>query len=133
MKKQFDDKVIYDEIKQKDSIFQGHKFEGTVLKGHKAIVMPSHYIRIYGQEWNRINAPVEFDRTFNIGDMCEYDSYNLIYIGKILAIGPQTITVERKDTGRKPCRLSIEEFSYKNWDFDAVKIAKENHATSMCI
>lgn len=133
MKAQFDGKVIYDEIRSKNSIYQGRKFEGQVLKGHKAIVMPGYYIRIYGQEWNHRNAPVDFDRTFNIGDTVEYDSYNLKYTGKILAIGPQTITIERKDTGRSPCRLSIYSFSLRNWDFDAQKIAKDNFETMVTL
>ena len=132
MKKQFDGKVIYDEIRSKDHIIYGTKHEGTILQGAKAIVMPGHYIRIYGQSWSR-REPVDFDKIFNIGDTAEYDSYNLKYTGKILAIGEKTITIERSDTGHGPCRLSIYSFSLKNWDFDAVKIAKNNFETMVTL
>lgn len=121
------------EIKSKDSIWQGRKFEGQILRGHKADIEPTKYIRIYGQEWNHINAPVDFDRTFKIGDEAEYDSYNLKYTGKIVAIGEKTITIDASDTGKKTVRLDIYEFSWRNWDFNSAKIFRQNSETMMTL
>ncbi len=126
MTKQTNGTIVYEVIKQKDYVRFGRKYEGQILQGHKAIIMPGHYITIYGQEWNVKDAPRNFEKTFYIGDYAEYDSYNLTYTGKILAIGAKTITIGRKDTGYNPCRLSVYEFSWRNWGFDAVKIVKDN-------
>jgi len=131
--KQFNGTIVYEVIKSKDRVCHGQKYEGSELKGHKAVIMPGEYIQIYGQEWNHIHAPVDFDRTFNIGDEAEYDSYNLKYTGKIVAIGVKTITINAGDTGKGNVRLSIYDFSWRNWDFDAVKIAKDNFETMITL
>lgn len=71
--------IKIEEIRNKDHVIFGKKHEGSILKGHKAEIEPKKFIRIYGQEWNHRDAPVNFDKTFKIGDWAEYDSYNLIY------------------------------------------------------
>lgn len=69
-----------------------------------------------------VTEPV--DRTFRIGDVAEYDSYNLRYCGTIVSIGDKTVTI-RDDHGRSH-RLKFEEFAWRNYDFDAAKIAASN-------
>ena len=123
--------IVINEIKDRDSITFGRKYEGQVLRGHMAEIEPKQYIRIYGQEWNHKDAPLHFDKTFRIGDEAEYHSYNLIYTGTITAIGPKTIEITAYGTKRH--RLTIYNFSWRNWDFDSVKIAKENFNEMQCI
>ncbi len=89
-------------------------------------IAPKKSIRLYGTQINQITGPLEFDKTFNIGDQAEYDSYNLSYTGEIVTIGAKTITVE--DHGEKH-RLDLHTFSWRNWDFDAQRIFENNMDT----
>jgi len=127
--KQFNGTIYYAEIRSKTGKRHGLEYGGNVLKGHKAIIMPNEYINIYGQEWNHIHAPVDFNKTFNIGDSAEYHSYNLKYVGKITAIKEKYIEIETMY--KEKTRLSIYEFSWRNWDFDAIKTAEYNAEESM--
>lgn len=70
--------------------------------------------------------------TFNIGDMAEYDSYNLSYLGKIVGISEKTVTIlpEGYSSTR---RLKLVEFCFRNWDFNLEKISARNHEELMCI
>lgn len=67
---------------------------------------------------------------FSIGSKCEVGSYNLIYVGTIVAIGPKTVTMD--DHGRK-IRWSHEKFIRTNHDFDLKRIQKHNSIESMNI
>jgi len=127
--------IKLDEIKNKTRTRYGVKYEGNVIKGHKAEIAPGQYVRLYGQEWNHINAPVDFDKTFKIGDEAEYDSYNLKYTGKIISIGPGTVTIEAYPDSNlsKKYRLNIYTFSWRNWDFNSKKTAEYNSEEMMCI
>lgn len=95
-----------------------------------ADVTPKQSIRIYGDGGpsglNDERRP--FDKTFKIGDWAVYDSYNFSYTGKITAIGEKTVTIQPyPDSKQKHAqrRLSLYEFSWRNWNYDAAKIAKE--------
>lgn len=123
--------IKYDIIKSKDHVTFGRKCWGEVLKGHKAEIEPTKSIRIYGQEWNHENAPVDFDLTFTIGDEAVYESFNLIYTGTIIAIGAKTVTVQAHR--HKNRRLSVYDFSWRNWDFNSAKIGEQNSETMMYI
>lgn len=92
----------------------------------------------------------ELKNTFKVGDEAEYDSYNLRYTGTIEAItekgvtiwtgkvrrngglymGPSTVTEGCK---KHIVRLDLNAFCWRNYDFDAVKVAAENHETMMHI
>jgi hypothetical protein len=100
-----------------------YTFDGQILDGCSADVEPGVSIRIFGTYANHVDGPQPFDRTFKLGDECEYDSYNLRYTGRIVGIGPRSIVVE--DRGRRR-RLTIYAFTWRNWDFDSVAIAKHN-------
>uniref|UniRef100_A0A6M3L970 Uncharacterized protein n=1 Tax=viral metagenome TaxID=1070528 RepID=A0A6M3L970_9ZZZZ len=121
--KQFNGVIHYEEIKSKDRVSYGVKYPGQAIKGHKADIMPDNYILIYGMEFNHVNGPVTFNKTFNIGDNAEYDSYNLSYVGKITAIKAKYIEITAYGTTKH--RLDIYSFSWRNWDFDLEKIRKE--------
>jgi hypothetical protein len=66
---------------------------------------------------------------FEIGDPAEYDSYNLKYTGKIVSITDKTVTILPKYENRKR-RLKIEDFAWRNYDFNAERVAAENYETS---
>ena|SRR3972149_2912434 len=95
------------------------------LEGCSAEIIRGHSIRIHGSYHGR-----SFDRTFNIGDMAEYDSYNLHYYGPIVSIGSKTVTIiDRNDVMRPDCRkhqLSLYQFTFRNHDFDHEVMGRKN-------
>jgi hypothetical protein len=74
------------------------------------------------------NGEVKICKNFLVGDVAEYDSYNLVYTGTIKKITEKSVTiVERCGTVH---RLSMNEFCWRNYNFDAVRVADENQKTS---
>jgi hypothetical protein len=90
---------------------------------YHADIIPKKSIRLYGTYLNNVNGPVDFDKTFNIGDQAEYDSYNLNYTGEIVAITLKTVTIADQYESR---RLDLHTFAWRNWDFDAQRIFEAN-------
>jgi hypothetical protein len=85
-------------------------------------VIAGKSVRLYGVEKNvyvkdengkRVPGEKTYDMTFEVGDEAEYDSYNLSYIGTIVAIGAKTVTI-RPGKGERTRRLSLKEFSWRN-------------------
>lgn len=101
-----------------------------VEAGHHVVVRPGLSIRVWGVDHNRVGGPVEYDRTFEIGDTVAMDSWNLVYMGQIERIGAKTVTI-RGDLGVK--RLSLEKFSWRNRHFDVETAARRNHEESYFI
>jgi hypothetical protein len=93
-------------------------------------IEPGVSIRLYGLERNHRKEPFTYERTFKLGDVAEYDSYNLSYLGVIAAIGERTVTLEAH--GRRH-RLSIFDFSWRNRHLDLEATAKRNLDTMQCI
>jgi hypothetical protein len=109
-------------------------------------IEPRQSIRLYGAYKNhceysnnpdgthtRIDQPKPFDITFKIGDVAEYDSYNLKYLGKIVAIGEKTITIDPGYNWEGKKRLDLWHFAWRNWDFDINKIREYNAEERMYI
>lgn len=92
--------------------------------GMNVELMPGHWIRLFGVDHNRISGPLNYDKTFKVGDYAEYDSYNLKYTGRIVAIGKKTVTIE--DMYKKNRRLTLYEFTWRNRDYDEKEIADHN-------
>lgn len=101
----------------------------------KVEIVPGESIRIAGSGTEKYGPLVDgkreiikpdFDRTFKLGDEVEYGSYNLKYTGPIVAIGPKTVTVDCHGTGERKKRLSLRDFIWRNWDFDAAETAAYN-------
>ena len=67
-------------------------------------------------------------RSFNIGDQAIYDSWNLYYTGSITNITDKTVTFKRPGYDQRK-RITITEFAWRNYDFDAQRIAEENAET----
>ena len=93
---------------------------------YHADIAPKKSIRLYGTQINHLPGPVDFDKTFNIGDQAEYASYNLDYTGEIVAIGAKTIIIE--DHGEKH-RLDLHTFAWRNWNFNVQVIFDNNMDT----
>jgi hypothetical protein len=66
--------------------------------------------------------------TFLLGDTAEYDSYNLIYTGRITKITDKIVQVTAYPGTQNERRynLSLYEFCYKNYNFNAEQVAKHN-------
>lgn len=97
-----------------------------------ADVEKNQSIRIYGTYGQR--EAVAFDRTFKIGDKVEYDSYNLIYTGEIVAIGEKTVKIHKGNyQPEHNVVLDLFWFVNKNWGFDLERIGKHNREELMCI
>lgn len=68
-----------------------------------------------------------------VGDEAEYGSYNLSYTGTITKITEKCVTIVAYpgSSMARPHRLSLEEFCWRNFDFDAVETARRNHEEMM--
>lgn len=66
-------------------------------------------------------------RTFELGDVAEYDSFNLHYTAPIKSISAKTITFDLRHGKTK--RLKPQEFAWRNWNFDAEQVRIENSET----
>lgn len=98
---------------------------------YNADIEKNKSIRIYGTIKNA-REPYEFSKTFKIGDLAEYDSYNLKYLGTIVAIGEKTVSI-KEEYGKRIHRLKLWEFSWRNYDFDIGRVRKDNAEESMYI
>jgi hypothetical protein len=93
------------------------KIEVTIVKG-KSITLNSN--------------DGEIINVFKIGDIAEEDSFNLRYVGTIENITEKTVVIAKRYGGSKR-RMKIEEFAWRNYDFDAAETAEKNAETSMYI
>ena len=65
-------------------------------------------------------------RIFKVGDVAEYDSYNLSYTGVITKITDKTVTIKKYENSDTVKRLDLETFAWRNYDFDAAETARKN-------
>ena len=68
--------------------------------------------------------------TLKVGDTCEQDSYNLSYHGTIIKITEKAIHVQ-KEYGGGVKRMSLYEFCWRNFDFDAAESTRKNYEEMM--
>jgi len=110
--------------------------------GHHAEILPGQWIRLFGEtvkvsykgvpgQWTRVEEVVPYSKTFKIGDLAEFDSFNLSYVARITSITEKTVTFEDDCQGVK--RLSIYEFDWRNYDFDLEATRERNAQESQCI
>lgn len=121
MKKQIEN-IQPKQYKRRGIVYQSTNTQGT----YHAEIENGKSIRIFGVCTNHVNGPQQFDRVFKIGDHAEYDSYNLKYNGKIIAIGNKTVTIKHYETSDRVTRLDVYEFVDRNWDFNLQKSEREN-------
>ena len=94
-------------------------------------VEPKKSIRLYGTYYN-MQPPCAYDITFKIGDKAEWGSYNLTYTGTIVSIGEKTVTIQHKVFTERT-RLDFAEFAWRNFNFNAEKISRENAKEMVCL
>lgn len=70
-----------------------------------------------------------FSKTFKVGDLAEYDSYNYSYVGKIKQITDKTVTIikDYRNGQSETKRLKIRDFAWRNYNFDLERINQERH------
>ena len=68
------------------------------------------------------------ERTFNVGDQAEYDSYNLSYYGPIKSITKKNVIIKEKH-GDRTRRLPFTTFHWRNINFDLNKKKISNSET----
>jgi hypothetical protein len=98
------------------------------------MIEPGEYIEIhtYRQgQLDRINK-------FLVGDVAEYDSYNLKYTAQIKQITKKNVIFElshkRFGSDKSPTKqMPFQTFAWRNWDFDAVQVAHHNFETMQYI
>lgn len=122
--------IIVTNIRGKSITRRGVKHPAPVAYHHNAEIVPGVSIRLYGIDTNHVDGDKPYDITFKVGDQAEFDSYNLSYVGKILAITEKTVTIEGHS---RPCRLDIYEFDHRNHDFDLAAINERNNVVSQTI
>lgn len=69
---------------------------------------------------------------FGMGDMAEYDSYNLSYLGQIVGITDKTVSI-RPRYEKAIRRLKLSEFIWRNYNFNLAEVERANHETSLYI
>ncbi len=72
---------------------------------------------------------VKFDNTFNMGDEAEYDSYNLIYTGKIIKITNNQVWIQEHykfDPNGKVHHLDLYTFCRRNYKFNMHEAFEHN-------
>ena len=107
------------EVYTKPFTLYGRKYEGQPT-GWKADVEKGKSIRIYGvYDTNRV-----FDVTLRIGDVAEYDSWNVGYHGTLSNVTAKRVTISDKYEKGKTYSLDLAKFVRHNWDIndlDAIK------------
>lgn len=124
----------------------GKTYGDTVDENMNADILPGQWVRIYGisdlrsryeRDANGKGKSIQYrevyDRTFKLGDTCIYGSYNLIYTGSIVSIGAKTVTIDPGKGSGKKTQLDLHSFIWRNWDYNAERIANENYDTLMHI
>lgn len=91
----------------------------AALKGQHAVIVPGSSVRLHGER-----CGAAYSRSFAVGDIAEYDSYNLSYTGTIVSITEKTITIQPRSG--KVRKLSLHTFSWRNNDFDAAETFRSN-------
>jgi len=99
----------------------------NISTGHHARIEPGKSITLYGFETNSL-TPHNYETRFELGDVAEYDSYNLSYTGIITSIAAKTVTIVSYfgTSSATTHRLSLEKFEWRNREFSAEKTFKRN-------
>lgn len=108
----------------------GKKFPAEVVPNHYAAVTPGSSVVLFGLEKKYPKGAasarlVGYIRRFRIGDTAEYDSYNLVYLGKIKKITDKQITIEHPYGDRRSV-FDVATFDRKNYDLDVEAAVKRN-------
>ena len=126
-------KIVVNGIVSRSYTRQGVTYEGTESNDYNAEIIPGVSIRIFGTIKRYDENNISFDRTYKMGEQAEYDSYNLIYTGEIVAIAGKTVTVQHYPSRPRKSRMSLHDFIWRNYDLDMDKVNARNQDTLMHI
>lgn len=84
---------------------------------------------------NMVDGVLVEGSSFVVGDIAEYDSYNLSYTGTITKITDKSVTIVARATSSQPrtYRLDLDKFCWRNVRFTVAKAAAHNAEEMMCI
>jgi hypothetical protein len=126
--------ITFLNIREKDRTFKGRHFPGEVHQGRHVAVTLGESIRLFGSDNNHyvpdgagrmVAGERRYDLTFKIGDICELDSFNIVYFGRVEAITERSVSV-RGESFKKLKRFDLATFERRNYDFDLAKAKKRN-------
>ena len=103
-----------------------HQFPWHANQSFEVFVHPKKCIEIHSRDGAGSLVSVKM---FRLGDEVEYDSFNLKYTGQITSITGKNVIIKPR-FGSSTKRLDFRAFSWRNWDFDSVRVARENSETS---
>lgn len=126
--------VLVTVIKERDHKHLGREVVGRVEEGAQAEIVPRKSIRLFGTKRVSSTESRAYDRTFKIGDLAEYDSYNLSYYGEIVSITATTVSIRpRHSSCDSVKRLPLYTFNWRNRDFDDAEAFAKNADTMLYI
>ena len=115
-------------MKKNEAIF--HEIEWASNKNFRVWIYPNDRIEVHTHALP--SGHLQNVKVFRIGDIAEYDSYNLRYTGVINSITAKNVIIAPR-FGSATKRLDFRNFSWRNHDFDEVQVAQENFVTGMYI
>lgn len=110
----------------------GRKYEPEVVPNNYAAITPGRQITLFGTEkrypgGGMTPAMVPYVRRFQIGDVAEYDSYNLSYLGRISGITDKRVTIKKPDyKGDAKASLDIAQFNSRNKNLNVAETVRRN-------
>lgn len=109
---------------------KGYKTKCVEPTNFAVEIIPGKSIAIF----ERADAGSEFElrNTFAMGDLAEYDSYNLSYYGPIESISKTTVVVGTRYSSKRNF-MDLYKFCWRNKNFEIDKVQASNAETSMCI
>lgn len=103
----------------------GKVYPSEVVPNAYAFIVRGESIILLGARETR-KGRIPYLRQYTLGDLAEYDSWNMSYYGRIVAIGEKTVTIEKDDDNGRTVRLALDEFSRRNCRFDVLTARGQN-------
>lgn len=117
--------LVVTNIRGKQVTRNGVVHTAPIAYHHNAEIVTGKTIRLYGTNTNHVDGDKPYDITFKVGDTVAVGSYNFTYLGKIVAIGEKTVTVQ-EELGGKITRLDLYTFDHRNHDFNLDETNRRN-------
>ena len=107
------------------------KIQNGFRGSYNLFITPGEKVEIHT---HRENGELVNVRVFRPGDVAEYDSFNLSYTARIIAITAKNVIfdISYNDEPRTK-RLKMASFAWRNHDFDIEATRQRNSLTSMSI
>lgn len=102
----------------------GKVYPSEVVPDAFVLVNPGVSIMLIGIR-QLTKGPTPYVYTYALGEVAEYDSWNMSYYGRIVAIGAKSVTISKGDD-KRTARLTLEDFSRRNCRFDLATARERN-------